>query len=89
MADDLPGAVDLLLRNVDGELEDVSNESETIVSQIRQCYRMDGDSDVVSPLFSVRVRLAAVGTDELNGYKTALVFCLQYKRNLKYVPRAR
>lgn len=81
MIDNLPNAVDLLLQNITQELEHSSKKITAIISFIRQCYKVD--SDFLAPLFVVRTHLATIRYDELNEYKTVLVFYSQYKKNLK------
>lgn len=83
MIDSLPNAVDLLLQNITQELEFSSKKITAIISWICQCYKVD--SDILAPLFVVRTHLATIRYDELNEYKTVLVFYSQYKKNLKYV----
>lgn len=80
--DTIPNAVDLLLHNITQELEYSSKKITAIISWILQCYKVD--SDFLAPLFAVRTHLATVRYDELNEYKTVLVFYSQYKKNLKY-----
>lgn len=53
-----------------------------ITAWIRQCYKVD--SDVLAPLFVMRTHLSTIRYDELNEFKTVLVFYLQYKTNLEY-----
>lgn len=79
----LPDAVELLIRTVDQELTDLNDKSIAVTSRICQCYTVD--DDFFAPLFAVRTRLATVRSDQLDGYKTALVFYQQREINLKYV----
>lgn len=75
--------MNLLLQNIKQELENSKQIVKIITSKIRPCYKVD--NDFLAPLFVVRTRLATMGYDELNEYKTILVFYLQYKKNLEYV----
>lgn len=79
----LPDAVELLIRTVDQELMEVDEKSIAVTSRICQCYTVD--DDFFAPLFAIRTRLATVRRDQLDGYKTALVFYQQREINLKYV----
>lgn len=81
VVENLSSAVGILLRNVDQELENSLKKVNRLTSLICQCYRID--SDIVAPLFAVRIRFAYTRSDELNRYKTTLAFYLQYKNNLK------
>lgn len=80
--DTLPNAVDLLLQNITQELEFSSKKIIAIISWIRHCYKVD--NDFLAPLFAIRTHFATIRYDELNEYKTILVFYSQYKKNLKY-----
>lgn len=81
--DALPKSVDLLLKNVVRELEHCQKNEILLTLQVLQCYKVD--NDFFAPLFAVRTRVATVSSDELDEYKTSLLICLQYKKNLKYV----
>ncbi|VVC34559.1 Cilia- and flagella-associated protein 206 [Cinara cedri] len=83
--DILPRGVEFLLENIDQELDIVIKNVNKITSWTIQCYKVD--EDFLAPLFAIRIKFATVPTDELNTYKIALVFYLQYKKNLEMIKR--
>jgi hypothetical protein len=85
VVDNLPDAADALVREIDLESDDSRKTATALASRIRRFYKVD--EDFSGPLFAVRVRLADMGTDELNGLKAVLAFHLQRVKNLEYVDR--
>ncbi|CAH1738363.1 unnamed protein product [Aphis gossypii] len=54
-----------------------------ITSWIFQYYKVY--NDILAPIFVIRINLAAVTLKKLNDNKTALVFYLQYQKNLETI----
>ncbi|XP_025425594.1 cilia- and flagella-associated protein 206-like isoform X2 [Sipha flava] len=81
VVDNLPDAADALVREIDLESDDSRKTATALASRIRRFYKVD--EDFSGPLFAVRVRLADMGTDELNGLKAVLAFHLQRVKNLE------
>jgi len=81
--DTLPNAVDLLLKNIDQELRDSFKKVMMTTSWILQFYKVY--TEILAPIFVIRINFATVTIQKLNDYKTALVFYLQYQKNLEYV----
>lgn len=79
----LPNAVDTLLKNIDQELIDSFKKVMKTTSWILQCYRLY--TEILDPIFVIRINFGSVTIKKLNDYKTVLVFYLQYQKNLEYV----
>lgn len=83
MIDTLPNAVELLLQNIEHELRDSIKKVMMTTSWILQCYKVY--TDILAPIFVIRINFATVTIKKLNDYKTVLVFYLQYKKNLEII----
>eukprot|EP00102_Acyrthosiphon_pisum_P027911 XP_016665121.1 PREDICTED: uncharacterized protein LOC100165334 [Acyrthosiphon pisum] len=83
MIDTLPNAVDLLLKNIDQELRDSFKKVMMTTSWILQCYKVY--TEILAPIFVIRINFATVTIKKLNDYKTVLVFYLQYQKNLEII----
>lgn len=80
--DTLPNAVDLLLQNIEQEMRGSFKKVTMITSWIFQYYKVY--SDILAPIFVIRINLATVTLKKLNDNKIALVFYLQHQKNLEY-----
>lgn len=83
MIDTLPNAVDMLLKNINQELRDSFKKVTMTTSWILQCYKVY--TEILAPIFVIRINFATVTIKKLDNYKTVLVFYLQYQKNLEYV----
>jgi len=81
--DTLPNAVDLLLQNIDQEIKDSIKKVMMTTAWILQCYKLY--TEILAPIFVIRINFATVTIKKLNDFKTVLVFYLQYQKNLEYV----
>ncbi|KAF0765511.1 Uncharacterized protein FWK35_00003373 [Aphis craccivora] len=83
MIDTLPNAVDLLLQNIEQEMRGSFKKVTMITSWIFQYYKVY--SDILAPIFVIRINLATVTLKKLNDNKIALVFYLQHQKNLETI----
>jgi len=80
--DTLPNAVDLFLQNIDQEIRDSIKKVMMTTAWILQCYKLY--TEILAPIFVIRINFASVTIKKLNDLKTVLVFYLQYQKNLEY-----